>query len=458
MSYNKIVEILGNDADSLLKHECKTIDKNTLTLPGGDFVDRVFRDTNRSNQVLRSINAIYSHGRLGGTGYVSILPVDQGIEHSAGASFAPNPAFFDPENIDIAILTLLKPLKSGESCVITTPFLIKIPKVFSRFGHNGQTYNVTQWYPKPAVYDINGWNPMPYLNQGEFYSEFGDFDVKISLPKNYIVAATGILQNENELQFRKEKGKNTGEIENSYCNTSLKTVQFKQSNIHDFAWFASKNFGILSSQININDNQVEVSVYSQNPLDLIQQNLDAIKIALIYYSENAGNYPYTSASVVKSELKAGGGMEYPMITVCDNLNKEVIIHEVGHNWFYGILGSNERRYPWMDESINSYFESQAMKPADSEKDANNKKQNFLNNINDYSMELLAINAMRKKTDQALGSSSADYTNINYGTMVYGKGSLIFKHLEAYLGKDIFKKCFRTYYETCLLYTSDAADE
>ncbi len=99
MSYNKIVEILGKDADSLLKHECKTIDKNTLTLPSGDFVDRVFRDTNRSSQVLRSINAIYNHGRLGGTGYVSILPVDQGIEHSAGASFAPNPVFFDPENI-----------------------------------------------------------------------------------------------------------------------------------------------------------------------------------------------------------------------------------------------------------------------------------------------------------------------------------------------------------------------
>ncbi len=99
MSLNKIVEILGKDADSLLKHECKTVDKNTLTLPGGDFVDRVFRDSNRSNQVLRSINALYNHGRLGGTGYVSILPVDQGIEHSAGASFAPNPAFFDPENI-----------------------------------------------------------------------------------------------------------------------------------------------------------------------------------------------------------------------------------------------------------------------------------------------------------------------------------------------------------------------
>jgi class I fructose-bisphosphate aldolase len=95
----KTVEILGNEADGLLTHECKTIDKSMLHLPGGDFVDRIFAQTNRSPQVLRSLQDIYSHGRLGGSGYVSILPVDQGIEHSAGASFAPNPIYFDPENI-----------------------------------------------------------------------------------------------------------------------------------------------------------------------------------------------------------------------------------------------------------------------------------------------------------------------------------------------------------------------
>ena len=99
MSFSKIQELLGNDADSLLNHTSKTISKESIHLPGGDFVDRVFAQTNRSPQVLRSLNAIYNHGRLAGTGYVSILPVDQGIEHSAGASFAPNPAFFDPENI-----------------------------------------------------------------------------------------------------------------------------------------------------------------------------------------------------------------------------------------------------------------------------------------------------------------------------------------------------------------------
>ena len=99
MSNQNIVSLLGDQAEYLLNHECKTISKESIHLPGGDFIDRVFAQSNRSPQVLRSIQSIYDHGRLAGTGYMSILPVDQGIEHSAGASFAPNPIFFDPENI-----------------------------------------------------------------------------------------------------------------------------------------------------------------------------------------------------------------------------------------------------------------------------------------------------------------------------------------------------------------------
>ena len=99
MSYNKIVELLGNNADNLLNHKCNTISKDMLLSPGSNFIDNAFINTNRSPQVLRSLEDLYGHGRLAGTGYVSILPVDQGIEHSAGASFAPNPIYFDPENI-----------------------------------------------------------------------------------------------------------------------------------------------------------------------------------------------------------------------------------------------------------------------------------------------------------------------------------------------------------------------
>jgi len=98
-SIDQIIELLGNESDSLLQHACRTVPKEQLHLPGPDFVERVWKDSDRSPQVLRNLQALFSHGRLAGTGYVSFLPVDQGIEHSAGASFAPNPAYFDPENI-----------------------------------------------------------------------------------------------------------------------------------------------------------------------------------------------------------------------------------------------------------------------------------------------------------------------------------------------------------------------
>jgi len=135
MSYQKITELLGKDADSLLQHECKTFSKDLLHAPSPNFIDNVFLNTNRNPQVLRNLAAIYNHGRLGGTGYLSILPVDQGIEHTAGASFAKNPLYFDPENI------IKLALEAGSNAVATTfgnlasvarkyahkiPFLVKL--------------------------------------------------------------------------------------------------------------------------------------------------------------------------------------------------------------------------------------------------------------------------------------------------------------------------------------------
>ena len=99
MKYNEIKEILGNEAENLLDHQCKTISRELLHLPGDDFVERIFSISDRSSQVRQNLKATFNHGRLKGTGYLSILPVDQGMEHSAGASFAPNPIYFDPENI-----------------------------------------------------------------------------------------------------------------------------------------------------------------------------------------------------------------------------------------------------------------------------------------------------------------------------------------------------------------------
>ncbi len=110
-----------------------------------------------------------------------------------------------PQHIDIIKLILPSPLPPHQKILITTPFHEKLPYNFSRGGHDGQSYQVTQWYPKPAVYDKNGWHPMPYLDQGEFYSEFGSFDVSVTVPENYVVAATGELQNAEEKEWLKTR-------------------------------------------------------------------------------------------------------------------------------------------------------------------------------------------------------------------------------------------------------------
>ena len=133
-----VIERLGNSAKNLLEHQCQTIPKDMLTLPGPDFIDRVFINSDRSNEVLRNLQSMYNHGRLGGTGYLSILPVDQGIEHTAGASFAPNPIYFDPENIvQLAIEGGCNAVAStlGVLGLVSRKYAHKIPFVM-KFNHN----------------------------------------------------------------------------------------------------------------------------------------------------------------------------------------------------------------------------------------------------------------------------------------------------------------------------------
>ena len=119
----------------------------------------------------------------------------------------------DADNIDVAKLLLPNPVQPGKSVIITTPFFVKIPTYSSRSGHIDQSYIICQWYPKPAVYDRKGWHPMPYLDQGEFYSEFGTFDVKITTPSSYVIGATGTMQDNSELENYRNIGKQNNTAE-----------------------------------------------------------------------------------------------------------------------------------------------------------------------------------------------------------------------------------------------------
>ena len=354
-------------------------------------------------------------------------------------------------NIDIARITLSKPVSPGSSITITTPFTVKIPKVFSRLGHEEQLYCITQWYPKPAVYDVNGWNPMPYLDQGEFYSEFGKFDVTITVPQNYVVAATGVLQTDAEkqwLQDRIQSGKLFPESTLPASSVLTKTIRFTQDSVHDFAWFADKRFNIKQSRVVLPKSGRIVSTwfYSTRTHD---DNVHDIDTAVLFYSEKLGEYPYHSASVVVTPLVAGAGMEYPMITNITRVDRQVIVHEVGHNWLYGILASNEREYPWMDESINNYYETRSSENETAKPFHGSIYRNGLKALSPDGYEGLEqryLTGARKNEDQASRLPSVAYTDHNYGAIIYGKASTSFHYLQRYLGDSLFDAMMQAYYE------------
>ena len=381
---------------------------------------------------------------------------------------------YHPEHKDICKIYLEKPLKSGETITVSTPFRVKIPKgVFSRLGHIGESYQITQWYPKPAVYDRYGWHEMPYLNQGEFYSEFGSYDVSITLPENYIVGATGDLQDEAEMQWLDSIAKNTESTsilqmsnDNSFPPSSkrFKTIHYNQDRVHDFAWFADKRFHVLKGHVELPHSHKEVTswvMFTNAEADIWKDAISYVNDAVYYYSLWNGDYQYNNVTAVDGALSAGGGMEYPTITVIGTsgnafMLETVIMHEVGHNWFYGMLGSNEREHAWMDEGINSFYENRYIETkypnAFVSGTLNNRASRILNvfNLKDFSHKNLfeltySLNA-RRNLDQPVNIHAADYTEMNYQGIVYSKTGLAFDYLMAYLGKDTFDHCMQSYFD------------
>jgi hypothetical protein len=354
---------------------------------------------------------------------------------------------FDVNHMDIVCLKLNNKFIPGDSIIITTPFKIRFPDVFSRMGSEGSFFSVTQWYPKPAVYDVNGWNTMTYLDQGEFYSEFGDYQVDITLPNNYFVASTGNLQNQDELN--RLKSINGGQLKG--INNGKRILTYKEQNIHDFAWFADTSFFVDCSNVvlasgdtvitwlysNVNYNKIN-SRNATHPIFHVNKGVKK-------YSELIGDYPYKQCTVVIGPLSAGAGMEYPTITICSSADEETIVHEIGHNWFYGILASNERTYPWMDESVNAFFQNQIM-------DKYKSKNDFLNHLTfrqwlgSFYDQLISQYNARNGNSQSLNLTSEAFTDANYGNVVYVKGPLLFAFLKETIGEDLYESCIKNYYE------------
>ena len=369
----------------------------------------------------------------------------------------------DPENIDIIKLLLPKALQPGDSIHITTPFFVKIATYSSRSGHLDQSYIICQWYPKPAVYDRKGWHPIPYLDQGEFYSEFGSFDVKISVPPAYVVGATGQLQNTEEYTRYKDIGKLNNlkpkkPTRYSTSATGVKTLEYKGENIHDFAWFADKDFIIRYDTAGLASGKViDVFTYSYEKGNKNwEKSVSYVEDAIRHYSDWIGEYPYPVAQAVEGPKNVmSGGMEYPMITLITSPEANeatldgVITHEVGHNWFYGILASNERDHAWMDEGINTYF--QFRYEAEKYK-ANSVFGNALPEevrtrpLPDFMASI--YNALSEvPMEEPIETPSAAFSDKEkYGTVIYLKTAIWMYIVEVSIGWSNVEKVFRAYFE------------
>ncbi|MFQ6614662.1 MAG: M1 family metallopeptidase, partial [Fidelibacterota bacterium] len=401
---------------------------------------------------------------------------------------------FHPDWNDVAKIHLPGPLAPGDSVTITTPFFVKLPIVFSRMGHTGKHYEITQWYPKPAVYDRYGWHPMPYLDMGEFYSEFGNFDVTITLPKEYRIMATGVIvDGEKEYAwldslsqvsdslfaldkkaFRKamkslQGGKHRlnkfkDKKETDTAERKWKTLHFHQERVHDFAWFADPKWLVRKGTLWLADSTREVTLWSMflpKNAKLWENSVEYLHDSGYWYSQFYGDYPYQHITAVDGDLSAGGGMEYPNITVISSggskdMLEMVIMHEVGHNWVYGILGSNERDHAWMDEGLNEYTNIRYWEKKYPERNGtiifNEKLQNDFHvgeHVRmDWAMGYMGyVSRALPGDDQPIELPSPQYYRRNYGSIIYGKTAVFSRYFQALAGEDVINDIYHDYYET-----------
>ncbi len=370
----------------------------------------------------------------------------------------------NPQYIDIIKVKLPAPLKSGDSVTITTDFKVKLPAYFSRSGYADGEFMICQWYPKPAVFDKDGWHEFPYLDMGEFYSDYADFKVNITIPSDYVVGATGTLQTADELAIYKSTGARNAlakekslVVYKSPSKSLTKKLTYTVENVPDFAWFADKNFVVQYDTVRLSSGKVvdAFSYYHNKKNTLWNYSIDYVKDAARHYSNWLGEYEYPVVQAVEGpKNNASGGMEYPTITLITSPDEKkerldaVIAHEVGHNWFMSMLGSNERMHTWMDEGLNTFFQFryEAEKyransifgdaiPAEVKK---LPEDDFLATIYNVVSTI--------PMESAIETPAANFsTSEEYGIVSYVKTAFWMYMLETVVGKEKLDKAFHDYF-------------
>ena len=334
-------------------------------------------------------------------------------------------------------VTLAKPILPGKATTLTLDFEGQVPIQIRRSGRNnseGVELSMAQWYPKMAEFDFEGWHADPYIAR-EFHGVWGNFDVNITIDKNYILGGSGYLQNRNEIGFGYEdKGKQVKKDPNS----KTLTWHFIAPNVHDFTWAADKNY---IHDVVKGPNNVDLHfLYKNNPKIIDNwKNLQPIMGTVMdYYNKTVGNYPYKQYSFIQG---GDGGMEYAMCTLMlgeGTLNGIIgtATHELGHSWFQHVLATNESKHPWMDEGFTSYIEDLAINEIALKKAANP----FEGSYKTYAK------LVESGKEQPLSTHGDRYDeNRSYSIASYVKGELFLTQLEYLIGTANTRKTLKRYY-------------
>ncbi|WP_242837258.1 M1 family metallopeptidase [Alkaliphilus transvaalensis] len=317
-------------------------------------------------------------------------------------------------------------IKPGELREFTIEFEVKIPNVLARMGYGEHTVNITNWYPILAVYDQYGWNLDPYYSIGDpFYSEVANYEIIFNAPSNFVLASTGNMIDENK-------------------KNNMTTYRIKAEKVRDFAVILSKDFDLQQSNID----GITVKSYTIKG----EKNKEALQVALdsvAIFNRIFGKYPYQQLSVVACDFFLGG-MEYPNLVMIGSKLYEmeedfpleyVIAHEIAHQWWYGIVGNNEVKEPWLDEALTEYstmlyFEEkygEHIKEQILEKMIKAQYDNFLD--------------LRSDRGEGILRSLKDFDDaLEYSSIVYSKGALFIEELRKEMGEDEFRESIKEYYK------------
>ena len=257
-------------------------------------------------------------------------------------------------------VALAKPIKSGESTMLEMEFFVQTPAMIRRSGKNSEdnvAFSMSQWYPKLCQYDDEGWHANPYIGR-EFYGIWGDFDVTINIDKDYVVAASGYLQNPELI------GHGYAPLKEGIVHGDKISWRFIAPDVHDFSWAADPDFVHDFRDIENGPRMHFFYKRDSEYVDLWKNFQPNAAKFLSFFSEKIGKYPYAQYSVI---MAGDGGMEYAMCTFIDGVGHptmrslySVTSHEIAHTWFQFLMATNESKHSWMDEGFTSYIDDVAM--------------------------------------------------------------------------------------------------